>query len=80
MSEGVLFGQGTMLDIAHVACRFAGSMPVAVGMVLKARIAPPQRRGSSALGRFASSAAGLAYGVSLRSVGTVVAATTPSAE
>ena len=42
-SEGVLFGQGTMLDVSHVACRFAGTMPVAVGMVLKARIAPPQR-------------------------------------
>lgn len=42
-NDGVLFGQGTTLDISHVACQLAGTMPVAVGMVLKARIAPPQR-------------------------------------
>jgi PilZ domain-containing protein len=42
-NENVLFGQGTVLDISHVAGRLAGTMPVAVGMVLKVRIAPPQR-------------------------------------
>jgi hypothetical protein len=42
-NENVLFGQGTMLDISHVACRLAGTMPVAVGMVLKVRIALPHR-------------------------------------
>ena len=42
-NEDLLFGQGTVLDISHVACRLAGTMPVAVGMVLKVRIAPPQR-------------------------------------
>ena len=42
-NQDVLYGQGTILDISHVACRVAGIMPVAVGMVLKVRIAPPQR-------------------------------------
>jgi hypothetical protein len=42
-NDDVLFGQGTMLDISHVGGRLAGTMPVAVGMVLKVQIALPQR-------------------------------------
>jgi hypothetical protein len=30
-----LLGQGTLLDVSHVGCQLAGTMPVAVGMVLK---------------------------------------------
>jgi hypothetical protein len=41
-NEG-LFGQGTVLDVSHVGCQMAGTMPVAVGIVLKLWIRPPYR-------------------------------------
>ena len=41
-NEG-LFGQGTVLDVSHVGCQMAGTMPVSVGMVLKLWIAPSHR-------------------------------------
>jgi hypothetical protein len=40
-NEG-LFGRGTILDISHVGCQMAGTMPVRAGMILKLWVAPPQ--------------------------------------
>ena len=38
-NEG-LFGQGTILDVSHIGCQLAGTMPVSVGMLLKLWISP----------------------------------------
>ena len=40
-NEG-LFGQGTIVDVSHVGCHMAGTMPVTAGMLLKLWVAPPQ--------------------------------------
>ena len=37
-----LFGQGTIVDISHVGCQMAGTMPVTAGMILKLWVTPPQ--------------------------------------
>jgi PilZ domain len=38
-----LIGQGTLLTVSHEGCQVAGTMPVAVGMVLKVWISPADR-------------------------------------
>ena len=38
-----LIGQGTLLTVSHEGCQVAGTMPVAVGMVLKIWISPADR-------------------------------------
>ena len=38
-----LFGQGTVLNVSHVGCRMAGTMPVEKGMPLKLWISPPTK-------------------------------------
>jgi hypothetical protein len=70
-NEGVLFGQGTLLDISQVACRFAGTMLVVIGMVLKAQIAPPQREDPLYVGEGrVLSATGYNFGLELRGLST----------
>ena len=41
-NEG-LFGQGTVLHVSHLGCQLAGTMPAAVGMLLKLWISSPHR-------------------------------------
>lgn len=38
-----LLGQGTVLNISRISCRLAGTMPVAVGMLLKLWACPGQK-------------------------------------
>ena len=38
-----LIGQGTLVTVSHEGCQVAGTMPVAVGMVLKLWISPADR-------------------------------------
>lgn len=38
-----LWGQGTVLDVSHVCCQLAGTITVAVGMVLKLLVSPPHK-------------------------------------
>ena len=38
-----LIAEGTLLDVSHAGCRVAGTMPVAVGMLLRLWVSPVQR-------------------------------------
>jgi hypothetical protein len=38
-----LIGQGTLLEFSDVGCQVMGTMPVAVGMILKVWISPEHR-------------------------------------
>ena len=35
-----LIGQGTLVNVSHGGCQVAGTMPVAVGMLLKVWVSP----------------------------------------
>jgi PilZ domain-containing protein len=38
-----LIGQGTLMNLSHGGCQVAGTMPVAVGMLLKVWVSPGHR-------------------------------------
>ncbi len=38
-----LIGRGTLVNVSHAGCQIVGTMPVAVGMLLKVWVSPAQR-------------------------------------